>query len=535
MGRRGGFEGFIRAAARAAAAAERQRNREIRAAATLARRADAEARRAYNQSVRDQRAAAKEAKQQYLESRAQEAADLNSEIDERVAELKAILTSTLTKDDAIDFDSLRIKVNVPAFHLPPELLPTPKPAFAEPPQPSWLLRLIPGSADRHQKLRAQALATHEASLRTYEELEASKREKAAKHRAAHDKLVALRAAEAAARDAEVDGLRDRYLAKESDAVLTYCDMVLERSEYPDGGFPQSFRMAFTPESYELVVEYELPEPAVVPEVLEYRYVKSKDDIESKPRKQSEVKELYQDVIASVALRTLHELFEADRADALQSVVFTGVRDTHDPATGVPVRIPVVSVRATKREFLAINLERIEKLACLRQLGAQVARRPEELQAVKPVIEFDMVDRRFVPSGDALAGLESRPNLLQMTPTEFEVLVSNLFTRMGLDTKLTRASRDGGVDAVAFDTRPVVGGKVVIQAKRYKDTVGVSAVRDLYGTMQHEGANKGVLVTTSGYGPDAFQFAKDKPIELVDGGGLLFLLREHAGVSARIVH
>lgn len=45
--------------------------------------------------------------------------------------------------------------------------------------------------------------------------------------------------------------------------------------------------------------------------------------------------------------------------------------------------------------------------------------------------------------------------------------------MGLDTKLTRSSKDGWVDAVAFDTRPIVGGKVVIQAKRYKNPVGVS--------------------------------------------------------------
>ncbi|MNX61194.1 Mrr restriction system protein [compost metagenome] len=105
--------------------------------------------------------------------------------------------------------------------------------------------------------------------------------------------------------------------------------------------------------------------------------------------------------------------------------------------------------------------------------------------------------------------------------------------MGLDTKLTRSSRDGGVDAVAFDTRPVLGGKVVIQAKRYRDIVGVSAVRDLYGTMLNEGANKGILVCTSGYGPDAYNFSKDKPIELIDGGGLLYLLREHAGTTARI--
>src|SRR6266852_4018957 len=87
--------------------------------------------------------------------------------------------------------------------------------------------------------------------------------------------------------------------------------------------------------------------------------------------------------------------------------------------------------------------------------------------------------------------------------ECESLITNLFQRMGLETRLTQASRDGGVDCVAYDPRPIFGGKVVIQAKRYKNTVGVSAVRDLFGTMQNEGASKGILVTTSGYGKASF--------------------------------
>jgi restriction system protein len=53
-------------------------------------------------------------------------------------------------------------------------------------------------------------------------------------------------------------------------------------------------------------------------------------------------------------------------------------------------------------------------------------------------------------------------------------------------------------------------------------------------MMNEGANKGILVSTSGYGSDAFNFVKDKPIELIDGGSLLYLLENHAGVGARII-
>ena len=153
--------------------------------------------------------------------------------------------------------------------------------------------------------------------------------------------------------------------------------------------------------------------------------------------------------------------------------------------------------------------------------------------VRPILEFDMVDPRFIQESDVLGTIDQRPNLMELSPKEFEGLISNLFEKMGLDTRQTQATRDGGVDCVAYDPRPIFGGKVIIQAKRYKNTVGVSAVRDLFGTMQNEGASKGVLVTTSGYGRSSFEFAEGKPLELLSGSHLLYLLAEHAGIEARI--
>ena len=128
------------------------------------------------------------------------------------------------------------------------------------------------------------------------------------------------------------------------------------------------------------------------------------------------------------------------------------------------------------------------------------------------------------------------NLASMDWEDFEHLIRELFGkefgRDGGEVKVTQASRDGGVDAVAFDPDPVRGGKIVIQAKRYTNVVDVSAVRDFWGTIQHEGAMKGILVTTSHYGADAYAFAKGKPIALLDGGNLLHLLAKH-GHRAKI--
>jgi restriction system protein len=185
----------------------------------------------------------------------------------------------------------------------------------------------------------------------------------------------------------------------------------------------------------------------------------------------------------------------DAGGHVDTVVFNGIVDTTDPGSGRRTRPCLVTVRTTRDTFNELDLAHVEPLACLKHLSAGVSKSPSELVPVRPVLEFSMVDPRFVAESDALSELDQRPNLMDLSPTEFESLIQNLFTKMGLEARQTRASRDGGVDCVAYDPRPIFGGKVVIQAKRYKNTVGVSAVRDLFGTLQNEGASKGILVTT----------------------------------------
>jgi restriction system protein len=150
------------------------------------------------------------------------------------------------------------------------------------------------------------------------------------------------------------------------------------------------------------------------------------------------------------------------------------------------------------------------------------------------LTFNKKDKRFVEGKDV--SVNQGTNLAAMHWEDFEHLVRELFemefARNGGEVRVTQASRDGGVDAIVFDPDPLRGGKIVIQAKRYTNTVGVSAVRDLYGTVINEGANSGILITTSDYGHDSYEFAKDKPLKLLNGGHLLALLHKN-GRTAHI--
>jgi restriction system protein len=127
-------------------------------------------------------------------------------------------------------------------------------------------------------------------------------------------------------------------------------------------------------------------------------------------------------------------------------------------------------------------------------------------------------------------LPDKANLASISWAEFEHLIRDLFEKefasSSAEVHVTRASRDGGVDVVVFDTDPVRGGKIMIQAKHYSKPVGVNAVRELYGVVINERATKGLLVTTSHFTAAAHEAVKDLPIYLIDQPKLIWLLEKH---------
>ncbi len=334
---------------------------------------------------------------------------------------------------------------------------------------------------------------------------------------------------------EIDRQRIEYEARQPEAVMDYCERVLTSSEYPDF-VPREFEFDFFVDTGILVVNSRLPAPEDLPRLAEVKYIKTTDSLSEKFLSDAQSTRLYDEAIYQITLRTIYELFQSDSVRAINSVVFNGIVTSTDRATGNEATACIVSVQAGRDAFMVINLAKVDPKACFRQLKGVGSSKLHSVTPIAPIIELQREDRRFVPSHDVIDTMNTGQNLAIMDWEDFEHLIREIFEKefssSGGEVKVTQASRDGGVDAVAFDPDPIRGGKIVIQAKRYAYTVGVSAVRDLYGTVMNEGASKGILVTTSDYGPDAYEFARGKPLSLLSGANLLHLLAKH-GVTAHI--
>jgi len=402
----------------------------------------------------------------------------------------------------------------------------------KPPAVCWWDRLLGSEAARRQVQLRQSV---ERFNEWVQEFNAQRREDWRKRKQAFDESCAHRQAEFEAANGkwqdgiskdsrQLKDLLDGHATGSRDAVSAFVKASLDAVPLP-AWCPHDYHVRFDASGQMLLIELRIP------------YLNGMPVVKSRNQKvvlatKTESADIRRRFSFLVPLRLVWETAHIDESNRIQIIACNVHVVFDDPATGRMRRDTVMSVVAGTQQIREINLDRVDPEACFRGLKGLAAADILELVPVQPLIHFDKNDSRFVEARPILDGMGA-VNLATMEWQDFEHLVRELLEReFGADVRITQASRDRGVDAVAFDPDPIKGGKYVIQAKRYVNTVDVSSVRDLFGTLMNEGANRGILVTTSNYGRDAHEFAKDKPITLLNGANLLHLLEKH-GYHCRI--
>jgi len=107
--------------------------------------------------------------------------------------------------------------------------------------------------------------------------------------------------------------------------------------------------------------------------------------------------------------------------------------------------------------------------------------------------------------------------------EFEKITAAIFEKLGYKTKVVGGPGDKGIDVIAEKE----GKRSYIQCKKM-EKVSPHAIRDFYGAIVdnlREG-EKGFFVTIGEFTEEGKDFAKGKPIELIDGLKLEKLFKDN---------
>lgn len=379
---------------RRAAIAEQQRAERARAAAVRNQQSLERA------SEADRKRFEKEAAAAHLADMQAEAEELTAALQAEWAELEGLLAATLLVDDFVDLEALRLTVEHPPFDREDVEVATPLPAELPDPTEPVLgavaqSKALFGRKQKQEQAEAKAKAdfeqAHEAWAQRVAELPAERAKAKADYEAMEAaRLNSLKAeksryeAECSEREKEVavqNEALDKFIADLSygtvEAVQEYVGIVLAHSVYPEHFLVES-DAEFDPSTAELRLKVVIPPPSDLSPHKGHKYVRASDEIVPVPLTQKEAKDRYSSVVHQVALRTLQEVFEADRRSLIQSISLELGTDAQSPATGKNAYVPFVAVDTSREKFSEIDLSAVVPSATLGHLGAAVSKNPFDL-------------------------------------------------------------------------------------------------------------------------------------------------------------
>ncbi|MET8776640.1 hypothetical protein ABZV58_16670 [Nocardia sp. NPDC004654] len=381
-------------------AAIRAHNMAVREAQRFAREQQRAAEAAMRASAAERAAADRAAKLAHIAAREAEAEEKNAQLAAAHDAIDNLLTATLEVDDWVDLESLReAAVDLP-FDRPELLVPSPAPRYHVVPDRPIFVPLAPptglsGALGGNRRHAAQVEAAQRAyfdllqqwqqalahtcglnaMLRAaWREQEAARQAELADARSRHEQAIADHRRQIAESNAHLDrliaGLRERQPA----AMDEYVGIVLANSIYPEA-FEVSYEHSFDANDRELHITVLAPPPDAFPTAKAFRYNKANDEITESRLAAADVKRRYASAIAKTALRTTHEVFEADREEIIESISLAVAVDTVDRATGHDTRIDLVRLATDRADFLPVELARVEATDTLAHLAAAVSKNP----------------------------------------------------------------------------------------------------------------------------------------------------------------
>jgi restriction system protein len=288
-----------------------------------------------------------------------DAADRTRAAQQRAEELGTLLRSSLGRDPRVELAGLRRRAAVPLPDLGPLAVPLEPPGWADfaPVPPGRLGRMLGARQRRDAALRKAGRRLAHAQ-EDHHRREFARQQHLSGARREYERMVAEAEREAAAHNARLDRIAAGLAAGDREAAGEYAQIVLRSSPYPEG-FPLERTARYVPESSLLAVEWCLPPVEVVPAYTSFPPLSAGQIIEPAARPAPQTRQIYQAVIAQIALRTLREVFGSDPAALIRTVVFSGHVQAAGQSTGPPGQQHLITLRATREQFETVDLSEPE--------------------------------------------------------------------------------------------------------------------------------------------------------------------------------
>ncbi|MCB0397452.1 MAG: 3'-5' exonuclease [Flavobacteriales bacterium] len=176
---------------------------------------------------------------------------------------------------------------------------------------------------------------------------------------------------------KIDLMKEEYLQKKPHSIIENCDLVLNNSTYPDY-FPKTYELDYNPDKEHLVIDFCLPQIESLPRTKSVKYVKTEDNFKETSISNTALNQLYSSVVFQVAIRTVHEIFEADVVNAISTVCFNGYVDNDKIEY-------IISYQSDKETFNKLNLKGLD---CKETIKNYKGKFTAKLTEIEPLMKIE---------------------------------------------------------------------------------------------------------------------------------------------------
>ena len=463
---------------------------------------------------RKQKELEKQQKEQYINNRYKEAEIRTNNIDIYINKLNNTINSSCKEISIEAF----IEKDLQELNIPEELLiPCIKPAEINVRKANIIEKIFKNPKQKYNLYVKETKDKYQKEYELYEENEAKRKSEIESLTKAHQFQI----------NEAINTKKELYKNRDATIISTYKEEVLNQIEHPFE-FRKCINTGYCKDSKKLVIDYLLPDIQIVPKERRYEYKKIKDEIKSIAMNDKDRNSIYNQVVFSIALNSMKNIFKQDVHNNIDTIIFNGYIKDIDLSTGQDISPYIISAMVDKTVFNSIDMSRIDKLKCLKETmqGRIDISSSLSLKEITPICKCDYLNKSVV-SNESI-------NLLEVDPFVLEDLVATLFRNMGYDVIETNKTNDGGIDCILNNTDPIMGGKVIGQVKRYKNNIDIPKLREFESVLRNSGAMKGIFISTSNFSTQCEKFAADNNISLINGSLLVDYFNRY-GISSYILH
>lgn len=175
---------------------------------------------------------------------------------------------------------------------------------------------------------------------------------------------------------KINLMREEYLQKKPHSIIENCDLVLNNSKYPDY-FPKTYELDYNPDKEHLIIDFCLPQIESLPRTKSVKYVKTEDNFKETSISNTALNQLYSSVVFQVAIRTVHEIFEADVVNAISTVCFNGYVDNDKIEY-------IISYQTDKETFNKLNLKGLDSKETIKNYKGKFTAKLTEIEPLMKI-------------------------------------------------------------------------------------------------------------------------------------------------------